>query len=175
MPKTKAIVPIDRIESRIFTIRGHRVMLDSDLAEVYGTTTKALNQAVKRNVDRFPADFMFELSPEETQTLRSQTVTSSRAHGGQRYRPHAFTEHGAIMLASVLSSPVAVQASIAVVRAFVKLRELLATHKELASKVAQLESRIEENDQEIVALFEAIRELMEPPDTPSKKIGFHKT
>lgn len=174
MPKTKAIVPVEQVESRILLIRGHRVMLDADLAEVYGTNTKALNQAVKRNEARFPGDFMFQLTVEEVQNLRSQIVTSSVNWGGRRNRPYAFTEHGAIMLASVLNSSVAVQASIAVVRAFVRLREILATNKELAKKLTELEERIEEHDQEIIALFEAIRQLMQPEETTSKKIGFHE-
>lgn len=174
MAKTKAIVSVEKIESRILLIRGHRVMLDADLAEVYGTTTKALNQAVKRNSDRFPDDFMFQLTVEEVQNLRSQIVTSKQGRGGPRYRPYAFTEHGAIMLASVLNSSVAVQASVAVVRAFVRLREILTAHKELAKKLTQLEERIEEHDQEIIAIFEAIRQLMAPEETTSKRIGFHR-
>ena len=173
MPKKNAIVPANEIESKILLIRGHRVMLDSDLAAVYGTTTKRLNEQVRRNKDRFPPDFMFQLTSQEVENLRSQFATSRQQHGGARYRPFAFTEHGAIMLASVLSSDVAVQASIAVVRAFVRLREILATHKELAQKLSELEGKIEEHDQEIIALFEAIRELMQPVDKPGKPIGFH--
>jgi hypothetical protein len=173
MPKNTGIVPIEKIESRILLVRGHRVMLDADLAEVYGTSTKALNQAVKRNVDRFPADFMFRLDQQE----KDEVITKCDHLQNLKFSPNlpfAFTEHGAIMLASVLSSSVAVQASIAVVRAFVRLREILAAHKELAQKLSELENRIEEHDQEIVALFEAIRELMEPVDKPAKPIGFHR-
>jgi len=173
MPKNTAIVQVDQIESRILFVRGHRVMLDSDLAELYQVSTKRLNEQVKRNKGRFPVDFMFQLSFAEAQTLRSQTATSKGRRGGRRYRPYAFTEHGAVMLATVLNSPVAVHASIHVVRAFVKLRELLSTHRELAKKLADLEKRIEEHDEEITAIFEAIRQLMEPPDKPSKRIGFH--
>jgi len=147
-------------------------MLDSDLAELYRVTTKRLNEQVKRNQDRFPADFMFQLNIQEAHALRSQFATSNTKRGGRRYRPFAFTEHGAVMLAAVLNSQVAVQASIQVVRAFVKLREMLSTHRELAKKLADLEKRIEGHDDEITALFEAIRELMEPPDKPSKRIGF---
>ena len=132
MPKTTAIVPVERIESRILLIRGHKMMLDSDLAELYRVSTKRLNEQVKRNKGRFPADFMFQLTVDETRALRSQFATSNRGRGGRRYRPFAFTEHGAVMLASVLNSPVAVQASIQVVREFVKLREMLGTHKESA-------------------------------------------
>lgn len=172
MPKIKAIVPVERIESRILLIRGHKAMLDSDLAELYGVTTKRLNEQVKRNKERFPADFMFQLTSEETKNLRSQFATSNRERGGRRYRPYAFTEHGAIMAASVLNTHRAIEVSVYVVRAFVKLREILRTHKELARKLAELEKRIEGHDEEIMALFEAIRQLMEPPEKPTKRIGF---
>jgi hypothetical protein len=147
-------------------------MLDSDLASLYGVSTKRLNEQVKRNRHRFPPDFMFQLSAVETESLRSQFATSSGGHGGRRYRPHAFTEHGAVMLASVLNSKIAVEASVQVVRAFVRLRQILATHKELAAKLADLETRIETHDENITALFEAIRQLMEPPARPRKPIGF---
>jgi phage regulator Rha-like protein len=174
MPKTNAIVPVERIESRILLIRGHKVMLDSDLAELYGVTTKRLNEQVKRNQERFPVDFMFQLTSEETKGLRSQIATSKQQRGGRRYRPYAFTEHGAIMAASVLNTHRAIEVSLYVVRAFVKLREMLRTHKELARKLAELEKRIEGHDEEIVALFEAIRQLMEPPEKSGKRIGFHR-
>jgi len=174
MPNTSAIVLAERIESRILLIRGHKVMLDADLAELYGVTTKRLNEQVKRNRERFPADFMFQLSVEETENLRSQIAASNAGRGGRRYRPYAFTEHGAIMAASVLNSHRAVEASIYVVRAFVKLREVLRTHKELGQKLAELEQRIEAHDEEITGLFEAIRLLMEPPETSAKRIGFHE-
>jgi hypothetical protein len=172
MSKASAIVPFERIASRILFIRAHRVMLDSDLAGVYGTTTKALNQAVKRNRHRFPADFMFQLTRRE----KAEVVTNCDHLRKLKYSaslPFAFTEHGAVMLASVLNSSTAVQASIAVVRAFIRLRHFLATHKQLARKLAELEGRLEEHDEEITALFEAIRRLMEPPDKPAKPIGFH--
>jgi len=173
MRKPAAIVPVSRIQSRILLVRGHKVMLDSDLAELYRVSTKRLNEQVKRNRGRFPVDFMFQLTAEESRDLRSHFATSRVGHGGRRYRPFAFTEHGAVMLATVLSSPVAVQASIQVVRAFVMLREMLSTHKELAGKLAELEKRIEEHDEEITALFDAIRQLMEPPRKPNRRIGFH--
>lgn len=173
MRKTRTIVPVEKIESQILVIRGHKVMLDSDLAELYGVTTKRLNEQVKRNRERFPADFMFQLTTDETNNLRSQIATSNRAQGGRRYRPYAFTEHGAIMAASVLNSHRAIEVGVYVVRAFVKLRELLRTHKELAGKLSELGKRIESHDDEIKVLFEAIRELMEPPEQPSKRIGFH--
>jgi len=172
MPKATAILPADRIESRILLVRGEKVILDSDLAELYGVTTKRLNEQVKRNKDRFPADFMFQMSSAETEYLRSQTATSKNARGGRRYRPYAFTEHGAIMAASVLNTPRAVEVSVYVVRAFVKLRETISTHKELARKFGELEKRMETQDEDIAALFEAIRQLMEPPDKPAKRIGF---
>src|SRR5215475_3025437 len=139
MAKTTAIVPVEGIESRILLVRGQKVMLDSDLADVYGTTTKALNQAVKRNRRRFPADFMFQLTAQE----KEEVVTNCDHLRRLKYSPalpHAFTEHGALMLASILNSATAVQASIAVVRAFIRLREILATHTELAGKLAELEN-----------------------------------
>lgn len=148
-------------------------MLDSDLARLYGVSTRRLNEQVKRNKGRFPADFLFRLTAEETKNLRSQFATSSRKHGGRRYSPYAFTEHGTVMAASVLNSPRAIEMSIYVVRAFVKLREMLGTHKELAQKLAELERRIEGHDEDITSVFEAIRRLMEPPDAPRKRIGFH--
>ncbi len=173
MPKTTALVPLERIASRILLIRGHKVILDSDLAGLYGVTTKRLNEQVRRNKQRFPADFMFQLNSRENKALRSQLATSNRTRGGRRYRPYAFTEHGAIMVASVLNTRRAIEASLYVVRAFVKLSEMLATHKELASKLAELEERMEVHDEEILALFEAIRQLMEPPEKPGRPIGFH--
>lgn len=172
MAKNSAIVAVERIESRILLVRGRKVILDSDLAELYGVTTKRLNEQVKRNRDRFPSDFMLRLNSEEMKALRSQFATSNRERGGRRYLPNAFTEHGAIMAATVLNTSRAVEVSVYVVRAFIRLREILATHKELARKLAQLEERIEEHDEEIVAIFEAIRELMAPPEKPAKRIGF---
>ena len=172
MAKTATIARVARIDPRILSIRGHRVMLDADLAEVYGTSTKALNQAVKRNQERFPAEFIFQLNQRE----KEEVVTNCDHLRKLRYSPnlpYAFTEYGAVMLASVLNSPTAIQASIAVVRAFIRLRVILAAHKQLARKLAQLESRIEAHDEEIIALFDAIRELMQPPEGPAKRIGFH--
>jgi hypothetical protein len=180
------LVPAERIASAIHVIRGHRVMLDSDLATLYGVSTKRLNEAVGRNLRRFPEDFSFQLSSEESAALRSQISTSKAAaratglryqtgtsntpgRGGRRYLPHAFTEHGAVMLASVLNSQVAVAASIQVVRAFVQLRGILATHAELARKLDQLERRY---DARFRVVFAAIRQLMEPPPPERKRIGF---
>ena len=170
MAKKSAIVPTERIESLILLVRGHKVMLDSDLAALYRVSTKRLNEQVKRNKDRFPSDFMFQLNARETEDLRSQIATSNTARGGRRYRPFVFTEHGAVMLATVLNSPVAVQASIQVVRAFVKLRELLGTQRKLAQKLIELEQKVEGHDEEITALFEAIRQLMEPTDKPTRRV-----
>ena len=138
------IIPIEDIQQRIIIIRGHRVLINADLAMLYGVTTKRLNEQVKRNIKRFPSDFMFQLNEEESENLRSQFATSS--WGGRRYLPYVFTEHGAIMLTNVLNSAVAVHASIQVVRAFVKLREILSTHKDLASKLVQLEQKIGKHD-----------------------------
>jgi hypothetical protein len=147
-------------------------MLDADLAEVYGTTTKALNQAVRRNRDRFPGEFLFQLSRRE----KHEVVTNCDHLRKLKYSPNlpfAFTEYGAVMVANVLNSPIAVQASIAVVRAFLRFREVLGTHRKLAVKLLGLEKRVGEHDDEITALFEAIRQLMQPPARPARHIGFH--
>ena len=157
------------LESRILLIRGRRVMLDSDLAVVYGTDTRRLNEQVRRNLGRFPEDFAFPLSAEEHQGLMSQIATSKR--GGRRKRPWVFTEHGAVMLASVLRSPVAVRASLEVVRAFVRLRSIVGAHRELARRLEDLERRY---DRQFKSVFDAIRGLMEPGEDPPKaRIGFH--
>jgi len=166
--KLSAIVPAERIERRILQVRGHRVMLDSDLAELYGVETKALNRAVKRNRDRFPADFAFQLTTEEYGRLRCQCGTSNVGRGGRRYLPNVFTEHGAVMLATVLNSPVAVRASVQVVRAFVRLREFLSTHRDLARRVETLERKVQ-------VVFDVLRELQEPAKEKAReRIGFHR-
>jgi len=170
--RSSGVMPIERIEQAIYLIRGQRVMLDNDLAKIYGVPTKRLKEQVRRNSDRFPRDFMFPLTLQEIMNLRSQFATSSSGWGGARYLPMAFTEHGAIMLANVLNSPKAVKASIAVVRAFVRLRETLALHKELAVKLNELERKIAHHDENIRTLFEAIRHLMTPPEKPRRRIGF---
>ena len=174
MPKADSIIPVEKIQSRILLVRGHKVMLDSDLAELYEVSTKRLNEQIKRNRGRFPSDFMFQLTDDEVTILRSQTATSKEGRGGRRYRPYAFTEHGVIMAASVLNSDRAIQVSVYVVRAFLKLREILSTHKELANKLTELEGRVEGHDEDITALFEAIRQLLESPERPAKRIGFHE-
>jgi len=183
-----AIVPVGRIERSIFLVRGEKVILDADLAMLYGVPTKRLNEQVRRNRDRFPDDFMFRLSWAETRVSVSHLATLSREETGQgsrsqfatlrrgwniKYRPYAFTEHGAIMAATVLNSPRAVQVSVYVVRAFLRLRQMLGQHKELSVKLADLERKVGEHDQNIVALIQAIRRLMAPPpEAPRKRIGF---
>ena len=167
----KELILAERIESRIFQVRGKKVMLDSDLASLYGVETKALTQAVKRNKSRFPEDFMFQLTKEEFISLRSQIVTSNR--GGRRYLPYAFTEHGVAMLSSVLNSERAIQVNILIMRAFTKLREILLTHKDLAVRIEALEKKYAEHDQTIKEIFQAIKQLLEPPLPKEKKIiGF---
>jgi len=178
-PKTAALLrmpvsknrPIFSVESRILFLRQQRVILDSDLAELYGVSVRQLNQQIKRNLERFPEDFTFQLNPKELHSLRSQIVISKQ-RGGRRYLPHAFTEHGAIMAATVLNSRRAAQMSIFVVRAFVRLREILASNRQLAFKIDELENRLETHDEAIQELFQAIRELMIPPQRPRRKIGF---
>jgi len=176
---SKKIIAVD--EPAIQLVRGQRVMLDSDLAAIYQVSTKRLNQQLRRNRSRFPADFAFQLTVEElinlrlqfaTSSLRSQ-ITTSKKHGGRRYLPWVFTEHGAIMLASILNSDVAVQASVRVVRAFVRLREMVAGHAGLAAKLAELERRLDSHDESIANLFQAIRQLLTPPTKPKREIGFH--
>jgi len=167
----KEIVSAERIENRILLLRGQRVMLDRDLAELYGVPTKVLNQAVKRNYERFPTDFMFVLTKAE----KDELVTNCDRFNSLKHStvlPFAFTEYGALMLASVLNSPRAIEAGIFVVRAFVHLKEMLLTHKELAQKLKELEYKIETHDEQITAIFEAINQLLTPPPTPKRKIGF---
>lgn len=169
--------PLACITSKILLLRGQKVMFDADLAALYGVPTKRLNEQVRRNSERFPADFMFQLSACELADLRSQIATSSSqtstpAWGGRRYAPFAFTEHGAIMAATVLNSPRAIEVSVYVVRAFVRLREVLTSNQELAAKLDQLEKKFVSHDQAIVGILEAIRQLMQPPQATSRPIGF---
>jgi hypothetical protein len=165
-------VPVERIDQIILSVRGKRVILDADLASLYGVETRVLVQAVKRNITRFPADFMFPLTAEEFASLRSQSVISN-GRGGRRSLPYAFTEHGAIMAASVLNSERAVEVSVFVVRAFVRLREALGATKALAAKLDELERRVGGHDEAIADLIDAIRALMAPPETKGPKpIGF---
>lgn len=160
-------ISLSEIEQCIFIVRKQKVMLDSDLAKIYGVETKKLNQAVKRNINRFPQDFMFQLNFNEAEFLRSQFVTSKKP-GGSRYLPHFFTEHGALMLANILNSESAAEASIQVVRSFVRLREMIVSHAELSRKLSELEKKY---DSQFKAVFEAIHKLMVVPEVPKKKIG----
>ncbi len=170
--KSKAeIIPSEVIENKIFLIRGQKVMLSSHLAEMYGVEVRALIQAIKRNRSRFPSDFMFQLNNSEFKNLKSQIVISSWG-GVRRAKPYAFTEQGVAMLSSVLNSERAIQVNIAIMRTFVKLKEVLSTHKELALKFRALEMKVERHDEEIQTIFEAIRQLMTPPETPKRQIGF---
>ncbi len=165
------MIPLERIERAILLIRGEKVMLDSDLADLYGVETKALNRAVKRNQNRFPPDFMFQLTAEESANLRCQIGTSSSGHGGRRYLPYAFTEHGALMLANVLNSERAAQTSVQVVRAFVRLPQCPASNAELARKLDALEKKC---DRQFKVVFDTIRRMMSPPpETRRREIGFH--
>ncbi len=166
------IVAAHQIERLIRLIRGHKVMLDADLAELYGVDTRVLVQAVKRNSNRFPADFMFQLSVEEAKSLRSQSVISKNGRGGRRYLPFVFTEQGVAMLSSVLNSERAVEINIQIMRAFVRLREMIASNKDLARKLDALERKLESHDVHIRSLFEAIRQLMTLPEPKKRKIGF---
>lgn len=171
MTKHDLVVPVARIQKSIFLFRGQKVLLDMDLAEFYGVETRSLIQAVKRNIERFPSDFVFQLDQDEFDSLRSQIVIS-KGKGGRRYLPYAFTEQGVAMLSSVLRSKRAIQVNVAIMRTFVKLREILSTHKELAHQLVDLERRLEDHDEQIQTIFEAIRQLMAPPEKPRKKIGF---
>lgn len=174
------LIPEERIEKRIFLIRGQKVMLDRDLAELYEVPTKRLNEQVKRNTKRFPADFMFQLSNDETTELvtncdqfsRSQNATLKRGQN-IKYLPYAFTEHGIAMLSSVLNSDKAIEVNIAIMRAFIRLRQYLATHKDLAFKIGELERKYSKHEVEISTVFKVLKQLMRPlPEKPKRKIGF---
>jgi ORF6N domain len=166
----KQLIPPEIIETKIFLIRGKKVMLDRDLALLYGVETRVLNQAVQRNIKRFPNDFMFALTREEIRNI-SQIVISSKIKHAPNVR--AFTEQGVAMLSGILNSDRAIDVNIAIMRVFVRIRELLAGRKELNVKLKELEDRIQDHDEKIIAIFEAIRQLMIPPETPKRKIGFH--
>ncbi len=170
MASEQSLVPVERIERAILLVRGQKVMLDADLAELYGVETRVLVQAVKRNIERFPEDFMFQLNQEEFAVLRSQSVTSSD-WGGRRYPPYAFTEQGVAMLSSVLRSQRAIQVNIEIMRAFIRLRQMLASHAQLARKLDALEKKYDAQFKEV---FEAIRQLMAPPEPKRRAIGFRK-
>lgn len=173
MQKPQAGLPVERIVQSILVIRGLKVLLDSDLAMLYGVETRVLVQAVKRNLERFPEDFMFQVDSEELAFLRSQSVISNPGRGGRRYAPYAFTEQGVAMLSSVLNSPRAIAVNIEIMRAFVRLREILASNKDLTAKLNELEHKLETHDQAIAGILSAIRELMRPPEPRKKQpIGF---
>ncbi len=170
MQKNQSVIPSERIEHSILLLRGQKVMLDSDLAALYGVETKRLLEAVKRNIERFPEDFMFQLNQEEYAVLRSQIATSKR-RGGRRYVPYAFTEQGVAMLSSVLRSSQAVAVNIEIMRAFVRLRQMLSSHADLTRKVEALEKKY---DGQFKVVFDALRQLMQPPPQKNKRaIGFH--
>jgi len=164
-----SIVPVELIEKKIYLVRGQKVMLDSDLAELYEVETRALVQAVKRNIGRFPPDFMFQLNNQEVTSLRSQIVISKSGKGGRRYVPYVFTEQGVAMLSSVLNNERAILVNIAIMRAFVKLRDMISSHKDMAKRLDELE---EKYDAQFKVVFDAIRQLMTPPETGKKKIEF---
>lgn len=167
---SKEIVPVV-IDDKIFVIRSKKVMLDSDLAELYQVPVKRLNEQVKRNLARFPSDFMFQLNDEEADCLRSQFATSNKKRGGRRYLPYAFTEHGVAMLSAILQSKRAIDMSIYIVWAFVKIRELLLTNEEIARKMSEVEFRQREHGDQIASLMSVVRQLIDPPK-PKDKIGF---
>lgn len=173
MPKSSPLVGLDNVDSAIYLIREQRVMLDADLAAIYGTSTMRLNEQFRRNRKRFPKDFAYQLTREEFTSLISQFAISKKGRGGRRTLPWVFTEHGAIMLASVLNSTVAIQASVRVVRAFVRLREMVAANVQLASKLKDLEQRLDSHDEAIVDLFAALKRLLEPEPKAEREIGFH--
>jgi hypothetical protein len=171
----ESLIPVERIERAILLIRGQKVMIDSDLADLYGVTTKRLNEQVRRNLRRFPDDFMFQLTAPEADRIRSQFATLKTGRGKHRkYLPLAFTEQGVAMLSSVLRSDRAIEVNIAIMRAFVRLRRILATHKNLAKKLEQLEKQLGDHDEKFRVVFEAIRQLMQSPPPPDKRrrIGF---
>lgn len=168
------LIPLEIIENRILVLRGHRVMLDRDLAELFGVPVKRLNEQVKRNADRFPDDFMFQLTLEEGKSVllsRSQIATLNRG-SNLKYRPYAFTEHGTVMLANILRSSVAVRASIQVVRAFVHLRQMLAANQDLARKIAALEGKVGKHDADLQAILNVLQKLLHPPAPAKRSIGF---
>ncbi|MDA8273004.1 MAG: ORF6N domain-containing protein [Deltaproteobacteria bacterium] len=166
-----SIIPVELIENKIYLIRKQKVMLSMHLAELYGVEPRTLVQTVKRNIERFPEDFMFQLTKGEFDNLKSQIVTSSWG-GLRRATPYAFTEQGIAMLSSVLKSERAIDVNILIMRAFVKMRQILSTHKELADKLNELENKYEKHDKNIKAIIDAIRQLMTPPEKPARKIGF---
>lgn len=167
--ETSSIIPVQRIQRCIYVIRGHKVILDSDLADLYGVTTKRLNEQVRRNIDRFPSDFMFQLTNAEAERLRSQIATSKQGRGGRRYSPYVFTEQGIAMLSSVLRSKRAIEANIAIMRTFVKLREILANNELLRRKIESMERKYDEQFQHV---FSVLAEMVMRDSRPKTQIGF---
>lgn len=172
MTDRQSLVPLETLEERIFFIRAQKVILSSDLASLYEVPPKVLMQAVRRNIGRFPTDFMFQITNQEVRNLKSQSVTSS--WGGIRKNPHAFTEQGVAMLSSVLNSERAIRMNIEIMRVFVRLRRILASHKDLARKFEELERRVQGHDESILSLVQTIRQLMAPPTSQGRKIGFNQ-
>ena len=168
------VIPDEAIVSRIYLIRGQKVMLDRDLGELFGVATKALKQAVKRNIKRFPIDFMFELTNEEFQNWRSQIVTSKSDIMGLRYPPFCFTEQGVTMLSCILNSQRAIETNIRIIRVFSKMREMLLTHKDILIKLEQFEKQVVKNSEDIQLIFEALNQLLNPVQEPRKRIGFKR-
>lgn len=168
----KDLVVIEAIADKIHFIRGQRVMLDSDMAEVYQVETRVLNQAVKRNIDRFPEDFMFQLTEDETKSLTSQIVTSNKQRGGRRYLPYVFTEHGAVMLASILRSQIAVDASIQVVRAFIQMRTILLLHSDLAERIEELEQNVDKHNEKFKVVSHLLTQILGDRKSVKRPIGF---
>ena len=166
------VLPDDILVSKIYFIRGQKVMIDRDLAELYGIETKVLKQAVKRNLKRFPSDFMFELTAHEFENWRSQIVTSNSDKMGLRYKPYCFTEQGVIMLSSVLNSTRAIEVNIRIVRLFIRLREIVSSNKEILQKLAQLEKRMDDTGEEIKTIFSVLRKLLSPETKDRKQIGY---
>lgn len=176
LSKKSRLIPQERIESKIILLRGLKVMLDSDLADLYGIPTKRLNEQVKRNLKRFPSDFMLQMSKEELENWRSQFATSNKVKMGIRRLPYVFTREGVAMLSSVINSEQAIQVNIQIMRAFVKLQELMISHKDLARKIEDVERKFKEHDQNFIAIFQAIRGLLQKPKEPQEKkrpIGFN--
>lgn len=170
--QTLAILSDDIVVNKIYVIRNQKVMLDSDLAELYGVETKALNQAIKRNIDRFPEDFMFQITESEWESLRSQFVTSKIGRGGRTYLPNVFTEHGVLMLSSVLNSQQAIQVNIQIVRIFTRLRNLLSEHTELKLEIADIKKHQQNHDKNIELVFSYLDKLIDKENQPRKRIGF---
>ncbi len=166
------LLPDEKVISKIYVIRGQKVMLDRDLAQLYGVETKVLNQAVKRNIERFPNDFMFQLTKVEFENWKSQIVTSNADKIGLRKLPYAFTEQGVSMLSGVLNSAIAIQVHIQIIRVFTKMKELLLTHKDILLKLEKMEKDVKDNKEDIANIFRAVKQLLNPPAIPRKRIGF---